>query len=145
MPIVRDLIRTKGNQIWSISPDASVFDALEMLAEKKVGALLVMRDNKIEGILSERDCVRKVDLLGRSSRQTRVSEIMTSNVLYIEADQPLEDCMAVMTEKRIRHLPVFDGNALVGVISVGDVLKEIISEQKVIISHLEHYITGGSK
>ncbi len=145
MPIVRDLIRTKGNQIWSISPDASVFDALEMLAEKKVGALLVMRDNKIEGILSERDCVRKVDLLGRSSRQTRVSEIMTSNVLYIEADQPLEDCMAVMTEKRVRHLPVFDGNALVGVISVGDVLKEIISEQKVIISHLEHYITGGSK
>jgi CBS domain-containing protein len=145
MPIVRDLIRTKGNQIWSITPDASVYQALEMMAEKRVGALLVMKAGKVTGILSERDCVRKVDILGKTSRAVKVEEIMTRNVLYVEANQPLEDCMSLMTEKRIRHLPVFDEGQLVGMISIGDVLKEIISEQKVMISHLEHYITGAGK
>jgi CBS domain-containing protein len=145
MPIVRDLIRTKGNQIWSITPDASVYQALEMMAEKRVGALLVMKAGKVTGILSERDCVRKVDILGKTSRAVKVEEIMTRNVLYVEANQPLEDCMSLMTEKRIRHLPVFDEGQLVGMISIGDVLNEIISEQKVMISHLEHYITGAGK
>jgi len=145
MPIVKDLIRTKGSQIWSITPDATVYHAMEMMAEKKVGALLVMKSGSIEGILSERDCVRKVDILGKASRAVKVEEIMTRNVIYVEARQPLEDCMAIMTEKRIRHLPVFDEGQLVGVVSIGDVLKEIISEQKVMISHLEHYITGAGK
>jgi CBS domain-containing protein len=145
MAIVRDLIQTKGGQVWSIAPEATVYQALQLLADKKVGALLVMSDNKIKGILSERDCVRKVDLVGKASRTTKVSEIMTSSVLYVEASQPLEECMAVMTEKRVRHLPVFDDGKLVGMVSIGDVLKEIISEQKIIISHLERYITGGPK
>jgi CBS domain-containing protein len=139
------LIRTKGNQIWSIEPEATVYQALEMMAEKKIGALLVMKSGMVEGILSERDCVRKVDILGKTSKVVRVADIMTRNVLYVEAGQPLEDCMSLMTEKRIRHLPVFDEGQLVGVVSIGDVLKEIISEQKVMISHLEHYITGAGK
>jgi CBS domain-containing protein len=145
MPIVRDLIRTKGNQIWSTTPDATVYQALEVMADKKVGALLVMKAGEVVGILSERDCVRKVDILGRSSKTVKVEEIMTRNVLYVEAGQPLEDCMTLMTDKRIRHLPVFDEGRLVGMVSIGDVLKEIISEQKVMISHLEHYITGAGK
>ncbi len=144
MPVVRDLIRVKGGQVWSIAPDASVFEALQLMAEKQVGALLVMRGDDIRGIISERDCIRKLDLQGRTARQTRISEIMTSNVLYVEASETLEDCMAIMTEKRIRHLPVFDEGHLVGMISIGDVLKQINSEQKIIISKLEHYITGGN-
>ena len=143
MPVVRDLIRTKGNQVWSTAPEASVFEALQLMAEKQVGALLVMRGDEIRGIISERDCIRKLDLQGRTARQTKVSEIMTTNVLYVEASETLEECMAVMTEKRIRHLPVFDDGHLVGLVSIGDILKEIITEQKIIISHLEHYITGG--
>jgi CBS domain-containing protein len=142
MPVVRDLIRTKGGQVWSIAPDAIVLEALQLMAEKQVGALLVMRGDNIRGIISERDCIRKLDLQGRTARQTKVSEIMTSNVLYVEASESLEECMAIMTEKRIRHLPVFDEGHLVGLISIGDVLKQINSEQKIIISHLEHYISG---
>ena len=145
MPIVKDLIRSKGNQIWSIQPESTVYQAMELMAERQVGALLVMKAGKIVGILSERDCVRRVDILGKSSRTVQVEEIMTRNVFYVEATQPLEDCMALMTDKRIRHLPVFEEGELVGVVSIGDVLKEIITEQKVMISHLEHYITGGGK
>ena len=146
MLTVRDLIRTKDSQqIWSISPDSTVYEALQQLAEKKVGALLVMREGIIDGILSERDCVRKVDLEDKTSRDVKVSEIMTSHVLYIDISQPLEECMAVMTEKKVRHLPVFDGPNLVGIISVGDVLKEIISDQKFMIDQLSRYITGGER
>jgi CBS domain-containing protein len=146
MPSVRDLIRYKSGQpIWSISPDATVFEALQLLAEKKIGAVLVMQNEKIEGILSERDCVRKVDLEGKTSRLVKVKEIMTSHVLYIDIDQPLEECMAVMTEKKVRHLPVFEGDKLVGIVSVGDVLKEIISDQKFMLDQLSRYITGGGR
>jgi CBS domain-containing protein len=146
MLTVRDLIRTKDNQqIWSISPDSTVYEALQQLAEKKVGALLVMHEGIIDGILSERDCVRKVDLAGKSSSDVKVGEIMTSHVLYIDINQPLEECMAVMTEKKVRHLPVFDGRNLIGIISVGDVLKEIISDQKFMIDQLSRYITGGGR
>jgi CBS domain-containing protein len=146
MPTVRDLLRLKMSQaIWSISPDASVYEAMQRLAEKNIGALLVMRGEEIEGIVSERDCVRKVDLAGKNSRQVKVSEIMTSHVLYVDINQPLEECMAIMTEKKVRHLPVFDGSKLVGVISVGDVLKEIISDQQFMIEQLSRYITGGGK
>lgn len=144
--VVRDLLRTKKNgQIWSISPDATVYEVMQTLAEKKVGALLVMEAGGIVGIVSERDCVRKVDIQGRASPETRVREIMTPDVIYIEAGQPLEDCMIVMTEKKIRHLPVYDDGELVGIVSVGDVLKEVISEQKFVIDQLVRYITGGGR
>jgi CBS domain-containing protein len=146
MPTVRDLIRTKDNpQIWSISPDSTVYEALQLLAEKNVGALLVMSAEKIDGIISERDCVRRVDLAGKTSRQMRVNEIMTSHVLYLDINQSLEECMAIMTEKKVRHLPVFDGQKLVGIVSVGDVLKEIVSDQKFMIDQLSRYITGGGR
>ena len=145
MSTVRDMIRKKGSQVFSISPEATVFDALKMMSDDNSGALMVMRDGKVQGILSERDCVRKVDLLGRTSRETRVSEIMTSKVVYVEADQPLEECMAVMIDKGVRHLPVFDKGDLLGLISVRDVLKEVVDVQKFLISQLEHYITGGGR
>ncbi len=143
MPVILDVIRKKGSQVWSVAPDATVFEALQLMAEKQVGALLVMQGDRILGIISERDCIRKLDLQGRTARETRVADIMTSNVLYAEAGESLEECMAVMTEKRIRHLPVFKNGHLAGMVSIGDILKEIISEQKIIISQLEHYISGG--
>jgi len=144
MPTARDLIRAKPNSnIWSISPDATVFEALQLLAEKEIGAILVMNAGKVEGILSERDCVRKVDLAGKTARGIKVSEIMTRNVLYVEINQPLEEAMAIMTGKKVRHLPVYDRDELVGIISIGDVLKEIISDQKFLIDQFSRYIRGG--
>jgi CBS domain-containing protein len=137
------MIRKKGSQVFTIPPAASVFDALKLMAEHNSGALMVADGKDVQGILSERDCVRKVDLMGRAARETRVSEIMTSKVVYVEADQPLEECMAVMIDKGVRHLPVFDKGELLGLISVRDVLKEIVDVQKFLISQLEHYITGG--
>lgn len=143
MSTVRDMIRKKGREVFSISPDATVFDALKLMSEDNSGALMVIQAGKVEGILSERDCIRKVDLMGRTSRETKVSEIMTSKVIYVEADQPLEECMALMIDKGIRHLPVFEKGELIGIISVRDVLKEMVDVQKFLISQLEHYITGG--
>jgi CBS domain-containing protein len=145
MATVRDMIRKKGSQIFSISPDATVFEALQKMAEYNTGALLVMRGDTVEGILSERDCVRRLDLEGRTARQTKVSEIMTSRVVYVEASQPLEECMALMIDKNIRHLPVYDGGKLLGLISVRDVLKEVVDVQQFMISQLERYITGGGR
>jgi len=139
---LRDLLRKKGNQVWSVAPQATVYEALQLMAEKNAGALLVMQDEKVVGILSERDIVRKVELKGQTSRQTQVQDIMTSKVLYAEAGQSLEECMAVMIDKGIRHLPIYDGNELVGLISVRDVLKEMVDQQKFMISQLEHYISG---
>jgi CBS domain-containing protein len=106
---------------------------------------MVVDGDNVQGILSERDCVRKVDLMGRTARETGVGEIMTSKVVYVEADQPLEECMAVMIDKGVRHLPVFDRDKLLGLISVRDVLKEVVDVQKFLISQLEHYITGGGR
>ena len=143
MSTVRDMIRKKGSEIYSVLPDASVYDALAMMAKYNSGALMVLNGKKIEGILSERDCIRKLDLEGRVAKDTKVSEIMTSKVVYIEAGQPLEECMALMIDKNIRHLPVFEGKELLGLISVRDVLKEVVDVQKFLISQLEHYITGG--
>lgn len=143
MSTVRDMIRKKGSEVFSILPDATVFDALNIMAKHNTGALMVVNGNKVDGILSERDCIRKVDLAGRTSKTTKVSEIMTSKVIYVEAGQQLEECMALMIDKNIRHLPVFDGNDLLGLISVRDVLKEVVDVQKFMISQLEHYITGG--
>jgi CBS domain-containing protein len=145
MSNVRDMIRQKGGQVFSIPPDATVLAALKVMAEHNSGALLVLRGDKVEGILSERDCVRKLELEGRTAREARVSEIMTSKVVYVEADQELEECMALMIDKNIRHLPVYDNGKLLGLISVRDVLKEVVDVQKFMISQLEHYITGGGR
>jgi CBS domain-containing protein len=139
------MIRRKGGQIFTVSPDASVLDALQLMAEHNSGALLVLKGDRVEGILSERDCVRRLDLEGRTAHQSRVSEIMTGKVIYVEADQPLEECMALMIDKNIRHLPVYDKGKLLGLISVRDVLKEVVDVQKFMISQLEHYITGGGR
>ena len=145
MSTVRDMIRKKGGEVFTLAPDATVFDALALMAKVNSGAVLVMNGDKVEGILSERDCVRKVDLEGKTAKGTKVTEIMTSKVVYVEASQPLEECMALMIDKNVRHLPVFDGGKLLGVVSVRDVLKDIVDVQKFMISQLEHYITGGGR
>ena len=142
MKTVKMLLQAKGHAIWSISPDASVYDALQLMAEKDVGALLVLDQGNLAGIFSERDYARKIVLKGKTSRETPVREIMTEKVVCVRADQPLEECMALMTNKRIRHLPVLEAGRLIGVISIGDVVKDIISEQEFIIGQLENYITG---
>lgn len=142
MITARDLIRKKGSEVFSVNPDTVVLDALKQMADKNLGALLVMHEGKVVGILSERDCVRKMDLAGRSAQDTPVTDIMTEKVLYVEGGQPLEQCMALMTAHNIRHLPVFEGQDLLGIISVRDVLREIIDDQKSMISYLEHYILG---
>lgn len=145
MSTVRDIIRKKGNDIWSIAPDATVYDALQMMAEKGVGALLAMTGDQVNGILSERDCIRKIDLQGRTSRATKVQDIMTGDVVSVQVTEQLEECMATMLEKNIRHLPVYDGAHLLGLISVRDVLKEVVEVQKSLISQLERFITGGGR
>jgi CBS domain-containing protein len=145
MTTLRDIIRKKGEEVYSISPQATVFEALKMMADHNTGALLVISDGKVRGILSERDCVRRLDLHGRNARDTRVEEIMTSKVLYAQATQSIEECIAIMIDKNIRHLPVFDGDQLIGLISARDALKEMVDEQKFVISQLEHYITGGGR
>lgn len=145
MSTVRDMIRKKGSEIFSVPPDATIYEALSIMAKHNTGALMVVRGSKVDGILSERDCVRKVDLAGKTSKNTKVSEIMTSKVVYMEADQELEECMALMIDKNIRHLPIFDGKELLGLISVRDVLNEVVDVQKFMIAQLEHYITGGGR
>ena len=139
---VRDLIRRKGNQVFSIRPNNSVFEAMKMMAENNTGALLVMETDEVIGIISERDCVRRVDIEGKLSKDTIVHEIMTSKVLYVDASQSLDECMAVMIDKNIRHLPVYENGKLAGLISVRDVLKEVVDYQKLMISQLEHYISN---
>jgi len=142
MKSVADLLRGKAPGVLSVAPDLPVFEALGVMAEKNVGALLVLDGDRLVGILSERDYARKVILKGKSSREIPVREIMSSHVLYVRPDQTIEDCMALMTDKRVRHLPVFDGSKLVGVISIGDVVKAIIAEQSFVIEQLQNYITG---
>ncbi|MBL8062764.1 MAG: CBS domain-containing protein [Anaerolineales bacterium] len=145
MSTVRDMIRKKGSEVFSIAPEVTVYEALSVMAKYNTGALMVVEGGKVEGIISERDCVRKLDLEGRSSKTTKISEIMTAKVIYVEASQQLEECMALMIDKNIRHLPVYDGKDLLGLISIRDVLKEVIDVQKFMISQLEHYITGGGR
>ena len=139
---VRDLIRQKCNQVFAVKPDSAVLEALKLMADKNTGAVLVMNGDKVTGILSERDCVRKLELAGKTAQNTKVSEIMTGEVLYVDASQPLEECMAIMIDKNIRHLPVYEGGKLLGLISVRDVLKEVVDYQQFMISQLEHYISG---
>ena len=143
MKTVNDMLRDKGHSVWFVAPDAMVFEALELMAAKNVGAVLVLDGNRLVGILSERDYARKVTLLGKTSRDTPVSEIMTGRVLYVNADQTIQECMALMTEKRIRHLPVLEGDRVIGVVTIGDVGRAIIADQQFMLEQLEHYITGG--
>jgi len=145
MATVRDIIRKKSGKIHTIAPDASVLDALQAMSNHNTGALLIMEGGRVAGILSERDCVRKVELAGKTAKDARVSDIMTSKVIHIEANEQLEACMTLMLERNIRHLPVYDGETLLGLISVRDVLREVVEVQRLMISQLEHYITGGGR
>ena len=143
MKTVKDILRIKGNDVWSTTPNATVYEALQTMAEKNVGALVVLDADAIVGIMSERDYARKVILHGRSSREIRVREIMTSEVYFVHPEQDIQECMAQMTDKRVRHLPALENDRLVGVISIGDVVKAVIAEHESTIKHLEDYITGG--
>ena len=142
MKSVRDILKVKGTDVWCVEPDATVFDALQRMAEKEVGALVVMEGAQVVGLISEREYARKIVLLGRTSPTTMVKEIMTSPVVYIHLDQPIEECMALMTEKRTRHLPVIEDGKLVGLISIGDIVKSIIADQQFLIEQLVRYISG---
>ena len=141
MTTVQEILNSKGDQVYTISPQATVFDALKLMGEREVGALVVTEGNRLVGIISERDYARKVILRGRTSRDTLVCEIMTANVVTAHPYQSVEECMALMTERRIRHLPVLTGRRLAGMISIGDLVKSIIAEQQFVIEQLETYIT----
>ena len=143
MRTVRYLLQNKGYAIWSIEPAAPVYEALLRMAEKNVGALLVLDAGKCVGIISERDYARKVELHARSAQDTLVREIMTERVVFVRPEQTAEECMALMTEKRIRHLPVLEDDRLIGVISIGDVVKALIAQKEFVIQQLENYITSG--
>jgi CBS domain-containing protein len=143
MATVQRLLETKGNAVWSVAPDTLVFEALKLMALKNVGALVVLDGDQLVGIISERDYARSIALKDRSSRTTPVGEIMTRDVVSVHPEHTLEQCMALMTDRHIRHLPVLDqGKRLVGVISIGDVVKQIISEQDFLIKQLENYIAA---
>jgi len=140
---ISTLLEAKGNDIWSIEPRETAFKALQIMAQKNVGALLVIEKEKLVGIFSERDYARKVILKGKSSKETTVGELMTTEVFYADPDDSLQECMALMTGKHIRHMPVLKDHRLVGMVTLGDVVKQIISEQNFTIKELEKYISGG--
>ncbi|MGH8427852.1 MAG: CBS domain-containing protein [Gammaproteobacteria bacterium] len=141
MKMVSQLLEDKGCEVWAIGPDASVFEALTLMADKEIGALLVTESEKPVGLISERDYARKVILKGRSSKELKVHEIMTTQVAYAYPDQRVDECMAIVTERRQRHLPVFDHGKVVGLISIGDLVKAIIDDQQFVIEQLEGYIS----
>jgi CBS domain-containing protein len=139
---VARVLASKGSDIWSIAPDATVYEAIALMAQRGVGALLVMEGDRLVGIVSERDYARKVILQDRSSRDTLVSTIMTKDVLSVRPNDSIEGCMALMTEKHIRHLPVTNGEQVIGILSIGDLVKFIIADRELLIEQLEGYITG---
>lgn len=139
---IKEILSSKGSEIWAVTPDSTVYEAIEMMALKGVGALAVKSGERLAGIVSERDYARKVILKGKSSRETRVDEIMSTNVVCVSEELKVDECLALMTEKRIRHLPVVDGDKLLGMISVGDLVKATIKEQSFTIEQLESYIRG---
>jgi CBS domain-containing protein len=143
MHTVKELLREKGSEVWTIAPTVTVYEALELMATKNIGALVVVEGGNVAGIFTERDYARKVVLKGRSSKTTKVSELMVTDVLYVSPDDTIENCMALMTDKRLRHLPVMENGQLVGLISIGDIVRVIISDREFTIRELERYITGG--
>ncbi len=145
MTTVRHILGEKGHQVWSLRPGDKVYDAIKMMADKDVGALVVLDDRKIVGIVTERQYARNVFLKGRASPQTRVDDIMEGNVVCVGPDQSIEECMALMTAKRMRHLPVIEHDELVGIVSIGDLVKSIISDREFVIEQLEHYIRGSAR
>jgi CBS domain-containing protein len=142
MTTVREILQAKGTDVFTIAPDKTVRDALTLMAEKKIGALVVVDDDGVCGMVSERDYARKVVLKGKASRDTAIRDIMTSKVCYVSPDNRIEECMALMTDKIVRHLPVMEDGKLSGIVSIGDVVKSVISDQEFIISQLESYIMG---
>ena len=140
MKSLKQLIAAKGGNVWSIQPDATVLEALKLMAQKDVGALLVMDGTRLAGIMSERDYARKVILQGKSSQDMKVRDLMTADVVRVDIASTVEDCKSLMTQRRVRHLPVCDGDELVGLVSIGDLVKEVIAEQEQTIKQLESYI-----
>ena len=137
------ILAQKGTEIFSITPEATVFEAVELMANKNVGALLVIQNERLVGLISERDYTRKVMLRGKRSRETQVHEIMSSDLTVVSPREPVENCLRMMTDKRVRHLPVLDGETIRGIISIGDLVKWVIATQSAAIAHLEMYISGG--
>jgi CBS domain-containing protein len=144
MKTIRQILKKKGRKTWKITPETRVFDALQLMAEKDVGALLVVDDKTLVGVFSERDYARKVILYGKSSKNMRVSEIMSSPPIFIEPDNPVEQGLALMSAKHVRHLPVMEKNRLIGIVTIGDLVRSLIDEQKVVIDHLEKYILSNT-
>jgi CBS domain-containing protein len=140
MRLVCEILQSKGHDVWFVRPEAFVFDAVKMMSERSVGALLVMEGEKMVGIITERDYARKVVLAGKSSKQTQVKDIMTQRVLWVAPERTIEECMALMTDKRVRHLPVVENTQVVGMVSIGDLVKAIIAEQQILIDQLQNYI-----
>jgi CBS domain-containing protein len=141
MKTVKDILKKPGRKIWSVSPKTTAYEALEVMAEKDIGALLVLENEHLVGIFSERDYARKVILKGKASKDTPVSELMTRQVFYVDPGNTLNECMALMTMKHIRHLPVFDNNEITGIVTIGDVVKEIVSEQELTIKALQDFMS----
>ena len=142
MKTVADILNAKGRQVFSAAPDDSVFDAIKMMSDKGIGGIVIMDGDKLVGIMTERDYARKVVLDGKSSRNASVKEIMTDQVLCVTPEQTIDECMALMTDKRARHLPVLENDKVVGVISIGDLVKAVIHEQQILIDQLQNYITS---
>ena len=141
---VMDVLKTKDNNIWSVSPQETAYKALEIMADKNIGALLVIDDEQLDGVFSERDYARKVILKGKSSKETKVGELMSSPVFSITPEKSIEECMALMTTTRHRHMPVIEDGNLIGLVSIGDVVNAIITTQKITIQDLNNYITGAN-
>jgi CBS domain-containing protein len=139
---VKDILKEKGSRVYSILSDAKVYEALQMMADKNVGALMVMEGDTVAGLISERDYARKIVLKGKFSKNVPVREIMTTDMVRIGPDEDVEECMELMTDKRVRHLPVFENDQLIGIISIGDIVKAIIEHKEEIIEQLENYIKG---
>ena len=139
---IASILKNKGCRLWSVDPEATIYDAIALMAEKSIGALVVLSEGKLVGIVSERDYARKVILQGRSSKDTRVREIMTSSVITVTPENTVDECMRIITNRRVRHLPVLAGDEVMGVVSIGDLVRAIIAEQAATIDHLHSYIAG---